>query len=41
MLKTIFTSAYFPNLKTLNLKKTNIDERYFQFLLNSTLQTSL
>jgi hypothetical protein len=41
LIKTIFTSRYFPRLKVLNLKSVNLDNRSFRFLQNITLQTSL
>jgi hypothetical protein len=30
LLRTIFKSAYLPQLRELNLIKTNIDDRYFE-----------
>lgn len=41
IIRTIFTSSYFPRLSVLNLIWTNIDDRSLSFLEGTTIRTTL
>jgi len=41
IIKTIFTSNYFPRLKQLDLSGTNANDNWFSFLEQQTFNSSL
>ena len=41
LVRTIFTSSYFPRISVLNLGWTNIDDRALSFLEDTKIRTTL
>ena len=41
LVRTIFTSSYFPRISVLNLGWTNIDDRALSFLEGTKIRTTL